>query len=159
MPKLIRPVSLAPVVIFATLSSCSNRVATYPASWTVRFSDGEPVRVGVVEFRSENGTCARAKLDAAGSFALGTFANDDGAPAGEFKVIVVQYFDAPPRNHVHTHSDHDEDEAHGHDHVTDARVASKFTDYATSPLRAKISADAENKFDFVVTYPQRAGEK
>lgn len=128
---------------------CSGRVATYPASGTVRFDDGEPVRIGVIEFRcEENGLSARAKLDDTGSFSLGTFADADGAPAGTYKVIVAQYFNVPP--HKHAHEEHDA----RHDHEPDARVAPKFSDYSTSPLRATISADAENKFHLQVSHPR-----
>lgn len=126
---------------------CSGRVATYPASGTVKFEDGEPVRVGFVEFRSEeSGLSARAKLDGNGSFSLGTFSDADGAPAGTYKVVVVQVFNTPPRVHAH------EREARGH--APDARVARLFSEFATSPLRATINPDAENKFDLQVSHPK-----
>jgi hypothetical protein len=97
---------------------CSGRVATYPVSGTVHFDDGQPVRVGAVEFRcQETGLSARAKLNDTGSFSLGTFADIDGAPAGTYKIIVVQFFDAPPRKHVHTHADHAADEHDDHEHA------------------------------------------
>jgi hypothetical protein len=140
---------------------CSGRVATYPVSGTVHFDDGQPVRVGAVEFRcQETGLSARAKLNDTGSFSLGTFADIDGAPAGTYKIIVVQFFDAPPRKHVHTHADHAADEHDDHEHAAhdsqahepDARVAPKFSDYSTSPLRATVTSDGENRFDLVVSH-------
>jgi hypothetical protein len=143
----------------AVICGCSRRVTTYPVSGTVRFDDHQPVRIGIIEFRCpETGSAARAKLDDTGSFKLGTFAAADGAPAGSYRVVVVQYFNAPPTKHVHTHVDHDDDEsdahdAHNHAREPDARVAPKFSDYSTSTLAATVRPDAENKFDFVVTHP------
>lgn len=143
---------------------CSDRVATYPVSGTIRFDDGQPVSVGVVEFRcQETGLSARAKLDHAGTFSLGTFAAADGAPAGNYQIIVVQYFDAPLPKHIHADSDHDapvlteEDrhDAHGPDAHPDARVAPRFTAYSTSSLHAAVQPNAENKFAFVVTHPKQ----
>jgi hypothetical protein len=137
-------------------SGCSGRVATYPVSGTVQFDDRQPVRVGVIEFRcAETGTIARAKLDDIGSFKLGTFASADGAPAGKYRVIVVQYFNAQPPKHVHTHDDHepDEHEVPNNGREPDARVDHKFSDYSTSTLTATVRPDAENKFDFVVIHP------
>jgi hypothetical protein len=148
------------LALTASFSGCSNRVATYPVSGTVRFDDGEPVRIGIVEFRcQETGLSARAKLNDEGSFSLGTFGDTDGAPAGTYKIIVVQFFDTPPRKHEHTHTDHEADDHADHDHAAhdshehepDARVAAKFSDYSTSPLRATVSSDAVNRFDLVVS--------
>ena len=148
------------LVTAAAVCGCSRRVATYPVSGTVRFEDHQPVRVGVIEFRCpETGVTARAKLDDTGTFQLGTFALADGAPAGNYRVVVVQYFNTPPMKHVHTHDDHDEHEADEHDapnhsHEPDARVARNFSDYSTSTLAATVRSGAENKFDFVVTHPK-----
>jgi len=131
---------------------CSGRQATYPASGTVRFDDGEPVRVGFVEFRcEENGLSARARLDQNGAFTLGTFSDSDGAPAGAYKVVIAQYFSPPPRDHAHEHEGEDHRRIN---HQHDARVARKFSDFATSPLRATVTPGAENKFHLKVTHPK-----
>jgi hypothetical protein len=162
----LRHATIVLLCFAALLCGCSSRVATYPVAGTVKFDDGQPVRIGVVEFRCpQTGLSARAKLDDAGEFSLGTFATADGAPTGEYEIIIVQYFNAPPAGHVHSHSDHNADDhgnpaahiddAHDHDTHPDARVALKFSNYKSSPLRATVRADAENKFNFVVTHPKQ----
>jgi hypothetical protein len=132
----------------------SGRPPTYPVSGSVRFSDGQPVRFGIVEFDSrELGPSPRAKLDDRGRFTLGTFTARDGAPAGEYRVILVQHFDSPPT--VPGSRAHVEPIAHQSSTHSDARVALEYADYATSPLRATVKSDGENKFEFVVPHPRR----
>jgi hypothetical protein len=142
-------------LVFLFVGCEQGRVTTYPASGIVRFSDGQAVRFAVVEFHSAtSGPSPHAKLDDDGRFQLGTFAVGDGAPIGDYRVIVVQHFDAlpaapgRPRGQVAPIA-HDSD-THG-----DVRVAPEYADYATSPLRAKVEAGAENNFEFVVTRPRR----
>ena len=145
-------------------AGCSSRVATYPVSGSVKFEDGRPVRVGFIEFRDpKSGVTSRGKLNDAGAFQLGTFSDADGAPAGDYQIIIVQFFTAPPVNHVHTH-DHSEAEDQGEDEAAahrglvltnnkhpNARVAPKYAGYSTSPLRAKVRPGSDNKCSFVVT--------
>jgi hypothetical protein len=142
-------------VIYLLITGCQeSRIPTYAATGAVRFSDGEPVRFGIVEFHSDKtGPSPRAKLDDNGQFSLGTFSAGDGAPAGEYRVIIAQHFDAPamPINSrppapqsIHDNSSH-----------SDARVAPEYADYRTSPLRASVKSESKNRFDFVVTHPRR----
>jgi hypothetical protein len=142
-------------VIYLLIAGCQeSRVPTYAATGAVRFSNGEPVRFGIVEFHSNKiGPSPRAKLDDSGHFSLGTFSTGDGAPVGEYRVIIAQHFDAPAmadgsrspaQQSVHDSASH-----------SDARVASEFADYRTSPLRAIVKSDSENRFEFVVTHPGR----
>jgi hypothetical protein len=163
-----QPVAL---VYLLFVAGCSRHVVTFPVSGQVRFDDGQPVPHGIIEFRSEQtGVSARAKLDSAGHFVLGTFTLDDGAPAGKYRVVIVQHFDIPPQTHVHTHADEvaDDHSQIGHDaekHVAlaDIRVAPNFSDYATSPLRAAVEPGDNNQSDFVVTHyptkPRSSGSK
>ena len=62
-------------ILFAGLLGCGdNRPATYPVQGTVKFKDGEPVHVGIVEFRwKSTGEKSRGKLDPLGRFSLTTF--------------------------------------------------------------------------------------
>ncbi len=165
--NMSRPTTALLLTLSFLFTGCSGRVATYPVSGTVQFDDGEPVRIGFVEFRCpDTGVSARAKLSDSGAFSLGTFGANDGAPAGDYQVIIVQYFNAPPPGHVHSHADHEADEhdvtrshdvtdhdQHAHDGKPDARIAAKFSDYSTSPLKAKVRSDADNKLSFVVVHP------
>lgn len=69
----------------------SDQVPTYPVSGRVQFADGEPVRTGTIELEStEHGTSATGTIKEDGSFVLGTYTPDDGAAAGNHRVIVVQ---------------------------------------------------------------------
>jgi hypothetical protein len=160
---MIRAVFVLSLVVLG-LGGCSDRVATYPVSGTIRFDDNEPVRFGVVEFRNQKSRlCARGKLDDTGSFKLETFAKADGAPAGDYRVVIVQYFNAPPARHKHKAGDGDDRDDHeatrtaGGRHPRgkepDARVDVKFSDYAKSGLQATVRSDSKNSFDFVVTHP------
>jgi hypothetical protein len=124
-------------------------IATYPVTGTVRFEDGEPVPHGAIEFREEeSGLSARARLEKTGQFVLGTFTENDGAPSGNYRVVVIQHFDLPP----HANNPQSGGERIDHDHApgADVRVASEFADFATSSLRAKVQPGSENKFELVV---------
>jgi hypothetical protein len=153
MPRHVPDAVAALVVaLLALCCGCSGRVATYPVTGTVRFDDGQPV-IGFIEFRSaDTGITARSKLAADGSFRLGTFAAYDGAPAGDYKAIVVQYFSATPARHVHESAAEEAATHEGQAHTTETsvRVDPKFANYSTSPLRATVVADDTNELDFVV---------
>jgi hypothetical protein len=128
-------------------AGCSSQVATYPVTGTVRFEDGQPVPHGNIEFRNEkSGLSARGTLDKAGAFKLGTFTADDGAPAGDYRAVVVQFFNAPPATaRVQMDAEHN-----AHDPTADVRVATEVSDFSTSPLRAEVRAEGENQFEFTV---------
>jgi hypothetical protein len=128
-------------------AGCNSQVATYPVTGTVRFDDGQPVPYGNIEFRNEkSGLSARGTLDKAGAFKLGTFTADDGAPVGNYRAVVIQFFNAPPAAaRVQMDADHD---AHNPD--TDVRVAAEVSDFSTSPLSAEVRAEGENQFEFTV---------
>lgn len=80
-----------------TLSGCDDgRPALYPVKGTVAFSSGGPVRNATIEFvpdaagKTSAGPSPRGRINAQGQFALGTYKANDGAPAGDYQVIVVQ---------------------------------------------------------------------
>jgi hypothetical protein len=131
---------------------CNSTPATYPVSGTVYFEDGQPVPFGVIEFRNErNGQSARGKLDRSGRFTLGTFAADDGAQAGSYRAIVIQYFNIPPASaQVQMDVGHQ-----AHAPSTDIRVSEEISNFATSPLRAEVRPEGNNHVDFIVPrHPQ-----
>jgi hypothetical protein len=60
-------------------------------SGSVAFASGDAVRNATIEFVPRSpGPSPRGRIDAEGNFTLGTFAANDGAPAGEYQVVVVQ---------------------------------------------------------------------
>jgi hypothetical protein len=125
----------------------SDRVATFPVTGTIAFEDGKPVPYGMVEFRNEqSGMSARANLDSTGRFTLGTYLVDDGAPEGKYRIVVIQHFTAPPPD-VRVRM---QDEHAAHDPNADVRVAPEVSEMSTTPLRAEVSANSKNHFEFVV---------
>jgi hypothetical protein len=84
------------VSIAIAIVGCSdrpaNRPATYPVSGIVQFS-GSPVAGATVGFQSKQpqGRSASAITDAQGRYKLTTFSVGDGAPPGNYGVIVLKY--------------------------------------------------------------------
>lgn len=82
---------LSAYVLF--VAGCGDgRRATYPVTGTVKFADGTPLAGGTVEFESSDPTAehlnARGEIQADGAYRLTTYAEGDGAIAGEQRVIV-----------------------------------------------------------------------
>jgi hypothetical protein len=142
--RFLSALCLAVVLVGA---SCSSKPTTYPVTGIVRFEDGRPVPYGAIEFRNEQtGQSARGQLDTSGKSTLGTFTSSDGAPAGNYRVIVAQFFNPQSNsNRVRMHDDH-----RSHDAGADARVAAAASDFSTSPLRAEVTPKNDNHFSFTV---------
>lgn len=119
-------------VLLLLLAGCSDdRVPVYPTSGTVSFGDGEPVRVGIIEFESvEHGTTATGRINDDGTFTLGTYSADDGAAAGSQRVIVIQVII------------NDGLVKHEKDHGRP--VPPQYASYETSGLTAEVKAADEN---------------
>ncbi|MGD9633225.1 MAG: hypothetical protein AB7G28_08065 [Pirellulales bacterium] len=119
---------------------------TYPVEGLLRFEDGRPVTFGTVEFHSPaERLTARGKLDAHGHFRLTTFAEGDGAVAGEHQVVVIQNVSpaAWQQNAAHAQQAHS---VHGpHDGHHAALVSRRYADYATSGLKATVEAANANR--------------
>jgi hypothetical protein len=144
------------LVLPLAYAGCDSQVATFPVVGTLSFDDGEPVPYGSIEFRhEESGISARGTIDRSGAFSLGTFSANDGAPAGSYRVIVVQYFNAPPPSApVRMEGEHGDHGPHA-----DIRVAAEVADYSTSSLRAEVRPDASNKIEFIVPRYRSARER
>jgi hypothetical protein len=101
---------------------------TYPVRGKLVWPDGSPITElagGSVQFESEKLTpnvSARGEIQEDGTFRLGTNKPDDGAPAGEYKVLVMQ-----PLNEA---SDHPQPKA--------KIVHERFANFNTSGLRATV---------------------
>jgi hypothetical protein len=77
------------LMLFTT--GCSN-ATFFPVSGKITHKDGTPVTAGLVIFEPvDQKISARGEIHADGSFQLGTHTNNDGAGAGEYKVLI-----APP---------------------------------------------------------------
>lgn len=121
-----------------TIGCGESKIPTYPVSGTVVFDDGSPVRTGTVELSSkDHKLAATGKIRDDGTFVLGTYESDDGACAGEHRVIVMQLIinDGTVK--------HSKD--HGHP------VDPTFASYNTSPLTATVKAIEANTLKLIVT--------
>ena len=115
-----------------------SRVSTYPVSGTVVFDDGSPVSTGTVEFSSiDHELTATGKIGEDGSFVLGTYKTDDGACAGNHRVIVMQMI-INDGTVIHTKD---------HGKPLDPLYAS----YGSSPLTATVGAQEGNTLKLTVT--------
>ncbi len=141
------------VVLSATLGCSDNRPPTYPVTGTVEFETGGPVRFGVIEFiPKKRGPSARGNIGPDGAYTLGTFGPSDGAPEGDYTVIVMQPPALPPYAAEHappgqTGLDAEEHAAHSDDPF---KVPERFADYRNSGLTAKVLPQAENDVPIVI---------
>lgn len=88
--NLVRILLLVATVVTA-VGCGDDRPALYPVSGTVLFRSGDPVRNASIELvPTSAGPSPRGRVDRDGHFTLGTYQSDDGAPAGEYQVVVVQ---------------------------------------------------------------------
>lgn len=137
----------------ACVAGCGDgRPATYPVEGVLRFEDGRPVTFGAVEFRSPaERLTARGKIDERGHFRLTTFADGDGAVAGEHQVIVTQNVSSAAWQQSGAHAEqshalHGPQAAH-----RAALVPRNYADYSTSGLTATVEAESANRITLEVT--------
>ena len=88
---------LRPLVWLATLLAAfalgcnSGRLKTYEVEGQVVFKDGSPVKVGIVETKALGKSVqATGSINKDGSFRLTTYRENDGAIAGQHRVVVIQ---------------------------------------------------------------------
>ncbi|MCO6046091.1 hypothetical protein NG895_19500 [Aeoliella sp. ICT_H6.2] len=140
---------LAMLLVAAT--GCGDaRPPTYPASGVVRFEDGTPVRYGVVNLVPQSaGPSARGKINSRGEFELGTFDTTDGAMAGEYRVLIVQYL--PSAEKVVAAPDE-------HEHSDSSIVPLSYSQLDHTPLRAEIVTDGDNRLEMLIERPGRSSQ-
>ena len=93
-------------LVFAfVLQDRGDRVPVYPVKGRVVFPDGTPVRLGTIELESTvHPTTSTGRINEDGTFVLGTYATDDGAPEGPHNAIVMQMvIDDGTAEHVKDH--------------------------------------------------------
>lgn len=118
----------------------------YPAGGVVRFDDGRPVRNATIEFVPEaKGPSPRGRIDRDGHFVLGTYEGADGAPAGDYRVVVIQPL-RPGADRVASTLG-EEHQSHAGDIPI---VSAKHASPDTSGIEATVQPIASNEFDVVV---------
>lgn len=127
-----------------------SKLATYPASGRVAFTDGKPLSGGTVELRpvrqqdvdpsaAETGAfCARGLIQPDGAFELSTFAPGDGATEGEHVALIVPPI--PPGRIDPT--------------IRPKPVINpRFQNYGTSGLKFTVTPEGPNEFEIIVERP------
>lgn len=132
-----RPV-LAVVLLALASSGCGGdsekKLKTYPVQGTVKFSDGSPLGRGMIFFEGER-LQSKGALNADGTFKLSTYATDDGAPAGNYKIYILD------ANEPH--------QGEGYGAPGPSLIDKKFTSMETSGLTREVK-EGTNKFDDIV---------
>lgn len=134
--------------MFAILMvGCSDgRPTRYPVSGTVTFESGAPVRNASIEFvPSQPAPSPRSRIDAEGRFSLGTYETTDGAPVGDYRVVVVQALPPGAATKINTLGEEHAGHA-GNVHV----VALKHSSPETSGLKYTVEPIATNEVTIVV---------
>jgi hypothetical protein len=132
----------AVVMLLLGLGCGEQRPTLYPVAGIAKFSDGQPVRLGLVEFiPTTSGPTARGQLTSDGEFKLRTYAPDDGALPGAYRVVITQAVPAPIER-VKTPPDH---LAHG-----STIVPRRYGAIESTPLTATVEAKQLNRVELVV---------
>jgi hypothetical protein len=80
--------------LLLAFAGCGGQAKTYPVEGKVVYEDGAAVNGGTVEFMAAmpDGKTpnAHGTINEQGEFILGTFADGDGAVAGEHRAVVLQ---------------------------------------------------------------------
>ncbi|MDG2219779.1 MAG: carboxypeptidase-like regulatory domain-containing protein [Rubripirellula sp.] len=130
--------SLAPICLFVfclSLVGCGQPVG--PVSGVVRFSDGEPVKSGSIEFRRDSDqTRFASRIATDGSFQPADQDGRVGLPPGAYDIVVVQI--------VLTEDLALEMHSHGN------TVPRRYADYYTSGLKAEIAEGQMEPIEIIV---------
>ena len=143
--------------VFAALAlaGCNAEPLTHPVSGAVTFSDGSAVSVGLIEFLpTAGGPSPRGVIQPGGTYSLTTYEADDGAPTGDYAVLVSQpqlavgAMRPAPEGH--------DDEHHNGESPGASIVPTQYGRRASSPLRATVSV-GDNRCDFVIKTMDESG--
>lgn len=125
---------------------------TYEAGGTVTFGDGTPLAGGWVEFQlcdDELAPTARARIQADGSFRLGTYRDGDGALEGEHRVMILP---PPPPHPRGWEQKMQKGEAAAS--APPVRIDHRYRSFETSGLSFTVTPDAsKNRFQIQVEPP------
>jgi hypothetical protein len=120
------------VAVVGLVAGCGpSHPPTYPVQGSVVFSTGEPVKWGTIEFYcAELKVAARGKIAADGTFQLSTYAEGDGAVAGQHSVTIAQ---AQLQGQPHEHS-----------HAPLTPVPKRYSDPQSSGLEFTVQRSSDN---------------
>lgn len=116
---------------------CGGKYRTHTVRGQVTLQDGTPLDNVEITFQSDDPPItATAVTDARGNYALGTVREDDGAPAGTYRVAVVETEDL---------SDPDT--------VTPPRIAPRYANLHSSGL--EVTVPSRDGYDLTLDSPDR----
>jgi len=88
--------ALVPVILGSVTGCSSDTEKTYPVSGVVVWSDGQPateLKGATVELQLKDAAARKVsptgEVQSDGSFTLRSYKTDDGAPAGEYRALVM----------------------------------------------------------------------
>ena len=128
--------------ILLAISGCSDgNPPTYSVTGTIKFTDGQPLTTGTIEFEAQDhelAITATGDIDAEGRFTLGTFKRNGGAIKGRHRVAIISDFQIG-----------NAEERPGR--IPKSKLNPMYRSFETSGLEKVVEA-GENNFDFVVEY-------
>lgn len=140
------------IIVCGALCSCQDsgvdpdRPQVVPVSGTITYQ-GKPLPEAVVTYYPVTGEqSAFGRTDEAGHYVLTTFESNDGAVAGDYSVVVQKYEEPVPTG-----------SPEGENYVPPTNVQqappklltpAAYVSPQTTPLKATVKPDGENKFDF-----------
>jgi hypothetical protein len=142
------------VLLGMSASGCggaSDNVEVFPVKGKVNFNGKPMVGGGSISFvptAKQQGKGAGGVINPDGSYVLGTYAEDDGSMIGDFRVVITQVvFDEPENT-----GDSDSGGMAQTEPITVVpegdRIPPIYSDFAGSPLTAKVEAKDLNEIDF-----------
>ncbi len=127
------------MVLLAILlgGGCGGKYSSHPVRGQVTLEDGTPLDNVQITFQCDDpALTATAVTDSDGYYALGTVEEGDGAPAGTYRVAVVE-----------------QDDLTDPDTVRPARVAPRYTSLQNSGL--EITVPSNDGYDLKLAPPDR----
>lgn len=140
---------IASILAVALISGCSDRQRTYKVQGKITFDNKPMVGGGAISFvplGNQPGKNAGGEVDANGNYVLMTHKDGDGSMTGEFRVVVFQSTDQEGENRG-------DGNASGQSKSLVApadRIPAIYSDFANSPLRAKVEAKDMNEINFAL---------
>ena len=142
-----RWLAVAALWIITAVGCGGGKVPTYTVTGKVTFADGKPLAGGTILFQpngdgklSMTQVGCRGQIQADGTYALSTFVPNDGAPAGDYRIMLVSPLPPGPLNALHP---------------AKPIINDKFLRYDTSGLKFTVTAKGPNQFDVTVTPPAK----
>ena len=132
------------MLFFAAIAGCGGGTPKYPVHGKVTLPDGSPFVGAVVEFTAKEGiNGAAGVVQSDGTYTLSSEGQDDGAPAGAYRVRLI-----PPDADETGNADDDDP---GYQRRKRPQLPRKYQSIETSGLEFTVSDSGDNKFDIALS--------